>query len=41
MSQNVLKIQRIKENFSLNAHIYDELKAGLYGYTYLEDRPRR
>jgi DNA-binding GntR family transcriptional regulator len=29
MSQNVLKIQPIKEYFSLNARIYDELKAAI------------
>lgn len=29
MSENFLKIQPIKENFSLNARIYDELKAAI------------
>ena len=29
MSENVLKIRPIKENFSLNARIYDELKAAI------------
>jgi len=29
MSQNILKIQRVEENFSLNARIYDELKAAI------------
>jgi DNA-binding GntR family transcriptional regulator len=29
MSENVLKIQPIKDNFSLNARIYDELKAAI------------
>jgi DNA-binding GntR family transcriptional regulator len=29
MSENVLKIQPIKENLSLNARIYDELKAAI------------
>lgn len=37
MSQNVLKIQPIKENFSLNARIYDELKAAIVTMNIYDD----
>ena len=37
MSENVLKIQPIKENFSLNARIYDELKAAIITMNIYDD----
>jgi DNA-binding GntR family transcriptional regulator len=37
MSENVLKIQPIKENFSLNARIYDELKAAIVTMNIYDD----
>jgi DNA-binding GntR family transcriptional regulator len=37
MSENVLKIQPIKENFSLNARIYDDLKAAIVTMNIYDD----